>query len=149
MLAKAVGCDGAPELLRERGGLFVALCLSGGHRLAAAIWVSVMAKPRDSPGKLPHPSQRRSCPGEREPTWSPPSLRGETCGGGEEARGKFSSGKIRRTKRSPGGLQGNSARGSARWESPSPHTHAHTSGETSDKSNSFVMLCWMRADCIQ
>lgn len=26
---------------------------------------------------------------------------------------------------------------------------AHTSGETSDKSNSFVMLCWMRAYCVQ
>lgn len=26
---------------------------------------------------------------------------------------------------------------------------AHTSGETSDKSNSFVMLCWMCAYCVQ
>lgn len=124
------------------------LCLPGGHRIADAIRVLVVVKSSDDTGKVCRPA--RELPrGERANLVSSERVR-ETCVCVEESEGSFPPG-IRRTKRKPRGLRVNSSLGSALWESPSPHTHthAHTSGETSDKSNSFVMLCWMCAYCIQ
>lgn len=135
------------------GAVTLLWCLAGGYRIAAAIRVLVIVKSSDDPGKVCIPT-REPPGGERANLVSSERVRENlplcVWMWGDESDGSFPPG-IRRTKRKPRGLRVNSSLGSALWESPSPHTHthAHTSGETSDKSNSFVMLCWMCAYCIQ
>lgn len=90
-----------------------------------------------------------SCPGESGLTWFPASVCGQpACAcvdAGVRVRRKFFSRNKEDKEKTPGAAR-TLLSGLCPVGIPLP---AHTSGETSDKSNSFVMLCWMCAYCVQ